>query len=41
MQELQWAGTIPMGQRGTLVPRAMYEVRGHDTDYSIDPEFLS
>ena len=30
-----------MGQSGTLVPRAMSEVWGHDTDYIIDPEFLS
>ena len=41
MKVPQWAGTIPMGQRGTLVPRAMSEVWGHDTDYFIDLELLS
>ena len=30
-----------MDQRVTLVPRAISEVWGHDTDYFIDPEFLS
>ena len=41
MQVPQRADTIPMGQRGRLGPRAMSEGWGHDTDYFIDPEFLS
>ena len=41
MQVPQYAGRISIGRRVDLGPRTMSEVWGHDTDYFIDPEFLS
>ena len=34
MQVLQWAGTIPIGRRVELGPRALSLWCGHDTDTS-------
>ena len=37
MQVPQWAGPIPMGQRGGPGPRAMFEGWGRSTDYFLGP----